>query len=178
MSATRCLILGFVLGIVAMLVLQVWQDHRPSTPAAPAHAAPELRGERTTVAECKPIVIYRDKVKQELGLPADVQADVQRQVVAATKVPASDRPHTVSAVADLGTGKVDLFVRPDPLPWFRRENVWSRSLYAGVYDKDFTARMTVERSAVQIKRAHIGAVFAVDAGPGETRLFIGIGGRF
>ncbi len=163
MSTARCLLLGFALGILAMLALQAWQDRRPSNPAAPAPTAPELRGERTTVAECKPIVIYRDKVKEELSLPADVQANAQRQVVAATKVPASDRPHTVSAVADLGTGKVDLYLRPDPLPWLALERRTAFGLVYGIDEEGRTVlRGTAQLELLQLRHAHLGAAAHVD----------------
>ncbi len=163
MTAPRALLVGLVLGVLAMLALQAWLDRQPTDPAAPAPLAPELRGEVTSVAQCKPVVIYRDQVKQELGLPADVQANAQRQVVAATKVPASDRAHTVSAVADLESGRVDLYLRPDPLPWLALER---RTSFGLVYGIDDTGRTVLRGSAqlelLQLRHAHLGAAAHVD----------------
>jgi hypothetical protein len=163
MTTWRALLIGLALGILAVLALQAWQDHQPLTPATPAPLARELRGEITSVAQCKPVVIYRDQVKQELGLPADVRANAARQVVAATKVPASDRPHTVSAVADLDTGKVDLYLRPDPLPWLALER---RTSFGLVYGIDDAGRILLRGSAqlelLQLRHAHLGAAVHVD----------------
>ncbi len=163
MSTARALLVGLVLGILAMLALQAWLDRRPANPAAPAPLARELRGEITSVAQCKPVVIYRDQVKQELGLPADVQANAQRQVVAATKVPASDRAHTVSAVADLGTGRVDLFVRPEPPPWLALERKTAFGLVYGINeDGETLLRGTAQLELLQLRHAHLGAAVHVD----------------
>lgn len=164
MIALRPLLIGVVLGVVVMLAVQAWRDNQPSTPAVPATDARELRNETTTVVACKPIVVYRDKVKAELGLPPDVQANPARQVVAATKVPASDRPHTVSAVADLGTGKVDLFVRPDPLPWLALERRTSVSVIYGV-DNEGAQRLrgVAQVDLLRSRNWHLGAAAHVDA---------------
>lgn len=172
MIALRPLLIGVALGIAAMLAVQAWRDRQPPAPAVPAPLARELRNEATTVVACKPIVVYRDKVKAELGLPPDVQTNTARQVVAATKVPASDRPHTVSAVADLGTGKVDLFVRPDPLPWLALERRTSVGLIYGI-DNDGAQRMrgVAQVDLLRSRNWHLGAAAHVDA---NGRALVGV----
>lgn len=165
MIALRPLLIGVALGIVAMLAVQAWRDRQPPAPAVPAPIARELHNEATTVVACKPVMVYRDKVKAELGLPPDVQTNAARQVVAATKVHASDRPHTVSAVADLGTGKVDLFVRPDPLPWLALERRTSFGVVYGYNEKgSVQVRGTAQVDLVRSRNYHLGAGLHIDAG--------------
>ena len=172
MTALRPLLIGVAIGIVAMLAVQAWRDRQPPAPAEPAPIARELRNETTTVVECKPVMVYRDKVKADLGLPPDVQTNPARQVVAATKIPASDRPHTVSAVADLGTGKVDLFVRPDPMPWLALERRTSVSLIYGVDNQgERRLRGVAQVDLLRSRNWHLGAAAHLDA---NGRALVGV----
>lgn len=165
MIAWRALLLGILIGVLATGVVAAWRGLRPSSPATPAPPAPELRAEIATRVECKPIVVYRDKIKQELGLPADVQANPARQVVAATKVPADDHARTVSAVADLESGQIDLFIRQDPRPWLALERRPSIGLVYGVDEDGRTLLRGIGQvDLLQSRRLHLGAVLHVDTG--------------
>lgn len=162
------LLAGVALGILATLAVQASiEDIDPVSPAVPAPVARELRGIETTTVACKPIVVYRDRAKAELSLPEAVVADPAKQVVAATKVTASDRPHTVSAVADLGTGRVDMFVRPDPLPWLALERRTSLSLIYGIDGEGATrVRGTAQLDLVRSRNWRLGAAAHLDADGG------------
>jgi hypothetical protein len=164
MATTVRISIGFVLGILAATGYVAWKASQ-APEAVTGEVLPEIQ-QQVATPEIRKVYVYLD-AKKPKGTPAGTK------VLTAVKTDTG----TATTLLDVA-GYSSIVLQTDPLPWFRPENVWSGSLYAGVYDKDFTARLTVERSAVQIKRAHIGAVFAVDAGPGETRLFIGIGGRF
>lgn len=160
---------GFGSGALLTAVLTVWvcQDRAPGV-AQPGAIAPALRGEATVRHDCKPLVVYRDRVKRELGIPAEVEKDPARQVAAATVVPASDRPHTVSAVAHLETGQVTMFVRPDPLPWLERRTAYELGLAYGFKDDadEAVARVTGQADLVQIKALRFGLTGSIDSDGG------------
>lgn len=163
MTAWRPLLLGILIGALAVGAVASWRQS--SSPAAPASPAPELRKEIATRIECKPIMVYREAVKSELGLSIPIQADRNRQVVAATKVPAADHPSTVSAVANLESGKIDLFIRNDPLPWLAFERRPSFGLIYGVDEDGRTLLRGVGQvELLQSRRFHVGAVLHVDTG--------------
>jgi hypothetical protein len=157
---------GFGSGALLAAVLSVWLCHdRAPGVALPGAPAPALRGEATVRHDCKPLVVYRDRVKRELGLPAEVEKDPARQVAAATVVPASDRPHTVSAVANLETGQVSMFVRPDPLPWLERRTVYELGLAYGFKDDagEAVARASGRADLLQVKALRLGLIGSVDS---------------
>lgn len=167
---------GFAAGALLSAVLAVWVCRDDAGPAVPGAMAPELRGETTVRHDCKPVVVYRDRVKRELGLPAAVQADAARQVVAATRVPGDERPHTVSAVADLGTGQVSMFVRPDRLPWLARETRREMGLAYGIKtDADEPVwRLSGRADLLRIKAARLGLEAAADS---DGNVFAGLAVR-
>lgn len=168
---------GFGVGLIAaaiiIAIVHIYRRVDPR-PSAPAPVARELHGVLATVVSCKPIVIYRDKVKAALGLPDEVKANPDRQVVAATKIPRDDRAHTVSAVADLTSGRVDLFVRDDPLPWFAIEHRGAAGFARGFRSGAPIYRLTAREDLLQLKAAHVGLVGSVDS---DGQWFAGVGVR-
>ncbi|MCK7495203.1 MAG: hypothetical protein MZW92_31980 [Comamonadaceae bacterium] len=103
-----------------------------------------------------------------------MQNDAARQVVAATRVPGDDRPHTVSAVADLGTGQVSMFVRPDPLLWLAMETRRELGLAYGLKtDADEPVwRLRGRVDMARIKAARFGVDASVDS---DGDAFAGVG---
>lgn len=156
-----CLI-AFAVGFLLAIGVCIYRPTQPSPPSAPAPVARELKGQPTTIAECRPVVIYL-RAKKDLGLPPAVLADDKRQVVGAAQVPAADHPHTVSAVANLETGVVDLYVRPDPLPWLAFERRTTFGVIAGVNEEGAQMlRATGQIDLLRSRNAHLGAAVHAD----------------
>ena len=117
-------LIGFILGlIVAGAVCAYNALSKITTPSILAQPAKELANAKTETIKCVPLIVYRDS-KKPLNLPADVVKDPAKQVVGSTQVAASEYPHTVSAVANIESGQVHMFVRQDPAPFlsFTRPN--------------------------------------------------------
>jgi hypothetical protein len=124
--------------------------------------------------KCQPVVIYKDKAKKALGLPETVKADPDKHVVASTQVKASERPTTVSAVYDSGTGAVDMFTRRDPYPWFGSDKKWLIGGFYGASDDSEGAvgELLGMYDLFQVKALHIGPMGHIDT---NGNRFLGAG---
>ncbi len=123
-----------------------------------APPAPEIAKETPKKLECKPILVYRDKVEKKLNLPDTVKRDPDKHVVASSNVPPSDYPHTMTAVYDEGTGGVDMFLRQDPLPWLSFNRRGSLGVAYGWTDDGSDTRVYGKLDLLQIKRLHAGLI--------------------
>ena len=154
-------------GLVAVFLL-LWAAMRPEpgpvNVAVPAKPAPEV--EKTPKVEApvafKAVKAYPKSVKPKLGLPADVQADDNKVVVEASKLPADDHTQTVTTVIDLQTGEAETFFRPDPLPWVAFNYSGDAGLYLGLKDGVPTLRLAARQSFLTVKAIHLGVTGTVD----------------
>jgi hypothetical protein len=141
--------------------------HLPATPA------PELKREETIpVLVFEPVQVYKPAVKQKLKLPPAVQADANQHVVASTRTPNDERPHTVTTVLDTSTGKFETYDRAEPLPWLAVSTKSQVGLFYGLKRGDPVIRLQGQQELLQIKAVRIGATATLD-GDGET--FVGVG---
>lgn len=156
-----------------------WLKLRPSLPSVLAPPAPELAREQTRTLDCKPVIVYRDKVEKKLDLPAAVRRDPDKHVVAASKVPASDHPHTMTAVYDERTGGVDMYLRRDPLPWLGFDARKELGIAYGLKrDADAAvARLHGKLDLVQIKALRGGLLGTIDS-DGDWFAGVGVSLRF
>ena len=167
--------IAVVIGGAIVAAGSAWLKLRPSPPSVIAQPAKELKHEKTATLTCKPIVIYRDRVKSELGLPDNVVRDGSQEVVAASRIPGNEFPHTVTATFNQSTGSVTQYVRQDPLPWMAYTGRWSIGAYYGANDEQASVyRITSGYSLLKIKRMDIGAAASIESG---GRWFTGIGGE-
>lgn len=155
---------ALVIGGLIVAIGCAWIQYRPSLPSVLATPAKELAKEETKNLDCKPVVVYRDKVKTKLGLPDIVTKDPDKHVVASSKVPSSDYPHTMTAVYDEKVGSVDMFLRQDPLPWLAFNRRAAVGVAYGVKDDadGFVTRLYGRADLIQIKRLHAGLLADVD----------------
>jgi hypothetical protein len=158
------LIIGIIIGLLTAAGVCAWKAYTPNLPSVLAPPAPELAKEETTIKECQKIAVFRDKVKKKLDLPATVQKDTSKHVVASSPVPPSDYPHTMTAVYDSGTGAVDMFLRQDPLPWLAFNRRGAIGAAYGFKDgaDGFVTRVYGRLDLLQIKRLHAGLLGDVD----------------
>lgn len=158
--------IALIVGGLIVAIGCAWIQYRPSLPSVLATPAKELAREQTKTLSCKPVVVYREKVKDKLGLPESIKKDATKHVVNSTKVEASERPTTVTAVYDDQTGFVDLFKRLDPLPWLAVNRRGALGVAYGFKDdaNGAVARVYGRMDLMQVKRFHLGLLGDIDSG--------------
>lgn len=108
--------------VFALLAWKNWPEPMPSetSVSAPLPTADKVIRdvEIITIQPNKPLRAYAPKAKSNLNLPAPVQADPDKHVIATGKLAADERDYTLSAVLDTQTGASQVYARPEPLPWF------------------------------------------------------------
>ena len=160
----KILIIGVVVGVLLCSGIALWLKYKPSLPSVLAPPSAELAKEETTIKECQKVAVFRDKVKKKLDLPATVQKDPAKHVVASSSVPPSDYPHTMTAVYDERVGNVDMFLRQDPLQWlaFNRRGAIGVAYGFKGGGSGFVTRLYGRYDLVQIKRLHAGLLGDID----------------
>lgn len=144
----------------------------PAEASKPAEVATDVKGEIKRSAAIKSVRVYRPAVKRSLNLPASILADPSEQVVAAAKVPADDRSHTVTTTINTDTGEAQAFDRRDPLPWLALDTRGEIGLAYGYKRSEQVARLSLRQDLVQIKALHLGAQANMDS---DGEWFAGIG---
>lgn len=166
-------LVGFVLGVAACGGAYLWDR---TTNLAPSAQLPDSRivaKEKTETLECRPVVVYRDRVKEKLALPDTDKRDTAKHVTAAADIPGDDRPRTVSALYDERLGTTDLYIREAPLPWLATISKHELGLAYGLTDDGTAARLYGRADFLQIKAARLGVIGNVDS---SGRWFAGVGG--
>lgn len=124
-----------------------------SVPPVPAK---EVKGEEKIKTDIKVIYVYPDKVKKALNLPANVQEDSSKHVIAAGKIQTSDRPYTFSATVDTQTGQGEVFVRPDALPWIGLGKQGALGVAYGFKNEQPMGWVYGKYDLIRVKALHIG----------------------
>lgn len=168
---------ALVIGGLIVAIGCAWIQYRPSLPSVLATPAKELAKEETKTLQDKPVVVYREKVKDKLGLPESIKKDATKHVVNSTQVEASDRPTTVTAVYDDQTGVVDLFKRQDRLPWlafYRRYEIGLSWL--PLTDKGGSAVMSIDGriELLQAKALRFGVTGTMSEQAGDFHWQVGV----
>ena len=166
------LLAGVILAAICVVVVKQGGGQQPSALATPAK---ELAHEKSSTLTCQKVVVYRDRVKQELGIPAAIRGDVSQKVVASSRVPGDEHPHTVTAVWDSASGVVTQFDRQDPLPWLAFNRRGELGLAYGVRDGRGGPvwQASGKVALAQAKAVSFGPVGVVDTSGGW---FVGVGG--
>jgi len=156
--------IGFVLGLFVAGGICAYNAIKPSLPSILAPPSKELINAKSETLDCRPVVVYKDRVKRDLGLPETVKKDPDKKVTASTKVLPSDYPNTVTSVYDTGTGMTDLYIRRDSLPWLAFNRRMAIGAAYGVKDEaqGFVTRVYGRIDLLQIKRLHAGILGDVD----------------
>lgn len=148
-------------------------DPMPPGIHLPANPAPELMREETVpVLVAEPIQVYRPAVKAKLKLPPAVQADAKQHVVASTRTPADERPHTVTTTLDTSTGEFTSHDRADPLPWLAVNTKTEIGLFYGLKGGEQVIRLQGQQDLLQIKAVRVGATATLDS---DGEAFVGVG---
>lgn len=165
MDKLRCLGASFLAGLALAALIAgawYWRGITHDDPSVPAKVAPELRDAPTAKVKTDVQVFPGAKVK--LSLADGLKNDPAKHVIGATKLDIDDRPRTVTAVIDEATGKTDLYVRADPLPWLAREQRGSIQLAYGYreYGDEPGFRLNAQYDLLQIKALHLGVIGSFD----------------
>lgn len=129
----------------------------------------------------KPLKTYAPKAKAALKLPQAVQADAAAVVLQSSRVAASDRPQTVTAVLDTETGETRQYVVDEPLPWLDTTVRSDAGVYLGLKRGEPTIRAQARAQIAQVKELRLGALASADMPlngerPGvQAEYFIGVG---
>lgn len=130
----------------------------------------------------KPVKTYAPKAKAAVKLPAAVQADTAAVVLQSSRVAASDRPQTVTAVLNTETGETRQYVVDEPLPWLDTTVRSDAGVYLGFKRGEPTIRVQGRVQLAQVKAVRLGALASADwplngERPGvQGDLFVGVGG--
>lgn len=146
--------------------------------ATVARPAPDVaNADVEFIALPAPVKTYKPAVKKKLALPDAVQADDRQHVLQASRVEASDAPTTVTAVIDEETGRTEIYVREEPLPWLDLTPRGEAGAFFGLKRGEPAVRVTARQQLLQVKMLRIGAIASVDAplNGGELDTFIGVG---
>lgn len=141
-----------------------WNANKPSLQSTLATTSKDLQKVAKRKIECQPVIIYTDVAKKAVGLPETVKADPEQHVLAATQVKQNERPVTVSAVLDSGTGQTSMYQRLDRLPWLAFDKRVSLGIAYG-YKNDtdgLVTRIYGRYDLIQIKSLHAGILADVD----------------
>lgn len=148
----------------------------PVPVATPATQAPELATVEKVAIAPPTVQAYAPKAKARLSLPKAVQQDPAQHVVAATRVPADDRPRTVITTLDETTGAVASYERMEPLPWLAPETSGEIGISYGLRGDGHgvkpVGRVVLRQNLLQIKAARLGLNANLDQ---DGQWFAGVG---
>lgn len=173
-----------VLLIGSLMYGIAWYNRSPDMPTGAvidAKPAREVAKEKTVaLVVTAPIQVYKPAVKRKLKLPSAVIADTNTYVVAASKVKADERPHTITTTLNKETGVFNTYDRVDPLPWVAVNTRTELGVYAGLKNTEPAIRLEAKQTVLQIKAVHVGAVANLDVMGSGVDSFVGVGvwGRF
>lgn len=146
--------------------------------ATPIADTPALKKVKKVKTPVKAIETYADEAKATLKLPPAVIADMEIKVIDATKVASSDHPQTVSTTLNVETGKVETYIKEEPLPWLafnqrgqaRIDTGYKLNRLTGVPQR--ASRLTVMHDFMQTKALSVGVSASVDT---DGSAFAGLG---
>jgi hypothetical protein len=145
--------------------------------AKPAPAVSRAPTEFVPVKSGK-VQVKKGDSKKNLKLPAEIQADDKKQVIAAVQAPGSLRPQTISTVLDTETGKSESFIKTDPYPWFAWEPRGEAKLAYGFkfdakqHQPKQVGRLQLGYDMVRVKALTVGVTGTLDS---DRDAFIGVG---
>lgn len=169
------LLVALVCVLVAILYFQFFRDPAPAGVHVEAAPAPQVAKVPTVAVPVEQVQAYAPAAKNKLKLPARIQQDDNAHVVAASRTPADERPHTVTTVLDSETGKFTTFDRAEPLPWVAAQPKTEVGAFVGYRFGEPALRIEARHELLQIKAFHVGALASADATASEVDGFVGVG---
>lgn len=168
------------LGLLALAVAVLLMERCVPQPApvgqhVEAAPAPQVAKVPTVAVPTAPVKVYAPAAKARLKLPEEVKRDPGRHVVAATRTPADERPHTVTTVLDADTGEVTTYARAEPLPWIAAQPKTELGAFVGYRFAEPALRIEARQELLQVKALHLGAIASAEATASDVDGFVGLG---
>jgi hypothetical protein len=161
--------------IVGVCVFSLWSHFKPAPATVGEYIVPKTSPAVLlvpTVTLTPPKVIALAPVaKNKLNLPPEIQNDPNKYVLGTAKLPADTHPSTIVPVFDVSTGKTEINVRRDPLPWLAAESAGYVSVGYGIKSgvgKVF--RLGAGYDVLQVKALHMGVDSTMD---GDGKGYVG-----
>ena len=160
-SHLLCIVAGGLI-VAGAVTYNALKQSPTSIPSPPSRDLAKVDKE---TLKCLPVIVYKDKAKDKLGLPQTVVAAPEQRILGATQVKPNERPTTVSAVLNATTGETSFYQRLDPLPWFALETRRELGIAYGLKDDagGAVARIFGKIDLVQIKMIRAGLLGNVDS---------------
>ena len=158
--------IALVLGGAIIAGACAYSSLKKSIPSLPSAPSKDLAKVDKETLNCIPVIVYKERAKDKLGLPTAVVAASEQRVLGATQVNPNERPTTVSAVLNTTSGDTTFYQRLDPLPWFALETRRELGLAYGFKKDDAggaVARLFGKVDLVQIKMIRAGLLGNVDS---------------
>ena len=157
--------IALILGGAIVAGACAYSSLKKSLPSLPSLPSKDLAKVDKETLNCIPVIVYKDKAKDKLGLPTAVVAASEQRVLGATQVNPNERPTTVSAVLNTTSGETVFYQRLDPLPWFALETRRELGIAYGFKDDagGAVARIFGKIDLVQIKMIRAGLLGNVDS---------------
>ena len=164
--------IALILGAAIVAWVCGFNTLKKSIPSIPSPPSKDLAKVDKETLKCLPVVVYKERAKDKLGLPQEVVAAPEQRVLGATQVKPNERPTTVSAVLNTGSGETTFYQRLDPLPWIafnRRYEVGISYLPLNSEKIDNLIELDGRIEVIQVKAIRAGVTGAVDSN-GEYRV--------
>lgn len=175
LTARQALALFATVAAFAVAYFYFKPEPAPTGVHLPAMPAAAVAREETVPLQVDFVKVFAPGVKKKLKLPASVQQDAGKHVIAATKTPADERSHTVTSVLDVSTGEVSSYDRAEPLPWVAVSTKSEVGAFYGIKDGEPTVRIQGQQELLRIKALRMGAVATADVRRGDVDMFVGVG---
>lgn len=137
-----------------------------------AKAAPAVARAQTVPLAVGQVRAYQPAAKQTLNLPAAVQQDPAKRVVASSLTAGDERRHTVTTVLDTATGEFSSYDRAEPLPWLSVNTQSQVGVFYGIKDGAPVLRLQGQQEFLQVKALHVGVIGTFDS---DASYFVGAG---
>jgi len=149
--------------------------------AAPSKEVKDLP--KASVPIKKPLKVYSggSKLKDKLGLPADVTQNDAKHVVASTTVNCDQQQYTITTVIDTETGESQTYDQKLPRPWLAKNDQSKVGVYAVFKNGTPTLSLQGRRGLFSVKSLDFVGVAGIDhpmSGTGGLGTQIGIGVEF
>lgn len=169
------LLVALVCVLVAILYFQFFYESAPVGAHVEAAPAPQVQKVPMVAVPVEAVQAYDPVAKKKLKLPARIQQAANQHVVAATRTPADERPHTVTTVLDTSTGVFTTFDRAEPLPWISALPKTEVGAFVGYRFGEPALRLEARHELLQMKSLHVGAIASADATASDVDGFVGVG---
>lgn len=169
------LLMVLVCVLEAIIFFQFFRDAGPVGVHVEATPAREVAYVPRVAVPVRHVQAYAPEAKKKLKLPPAVQYNPDKHVVASTRTPADERPHTVTTVLDATTGDFTTYDRAEPLPWVAVNTKSEAGAFYGYRNGEPALRFQARQELLQVKALHVGAIASADATASAVDGFVGVG---